>query len=482
MFRDTSEVGNDANTAPRSRAHRITSYVEQLRDELQNLLDSEALYLEHIQKLDTELSAFKRAYTNVDFERQQLQTLKEETDKQMNLLENQLQGYRIITLIDGDGAIFTNELISRGQAGGHTAAQMLSDTILQFLTSNYGGHQYQLWVYLFFNKRGLMDTFGRVGSWLTKTKFEDFCMGFNEAAERFLMVDVGSRKEAADAKIKAHLEAEIFLPQTYKIIFGGCHDNGYVTNLRSQITAGFKQKLILLPTYTEIAAGIAELELPVLTIRDLFLKEKLGIAPSDPIVPPGLGSLATSSRVRPTQTTVAVPGPDDNEKPDTRSGLVTESDIPQQYPSSYSSAAYTGQKRYPIRDRDSISSTGTDNSDEVINYHPTTFNGSRRINSNLALTKHNPPPCTLFYLANCKVGANCRYGHDYILKPEHFDELRDNAKKVPCVAVNKGEPCGWGDKCCWGHHCPLASKCFYLKLGRCRFVGADMHKEPKNQD
>lgn len=79
---------------------------------------------------------------------------------------------------------------------------MLSDTILQFLTSNYGGHQYQLWVYLFFNKRGLMDTFGRVGSWLTKTKFEDFCMGFNEAAERFLMVDVGSRKEAADAKIK----------------------------------------------------------------------------------------------------------------------------------------------------------------------------------------------------------------------------------------------------------------------------------------
>lgn len=125
----------------------------------------------------------------------------------------------------------------------------------------------------------------------------------------------------------------------------------------------------------------------MLTIRDLFLKEKLGIAPSDPIVPPGLGSLATSSRVRPTQTTVAVPGPDDNEKPDTRSGLVTESDIPQQYPSSYSSAAYTGQKRYPIRDRDSISSTGTDNSDEVINYHPTTFNGSRRINSNLVSMK-----------------------------------------------------------------------------------------------
>jgi len=55
---------------------------------------------------------------------------------------------------------------------------------------------------MFFNKRGLMETFGRIGNFVAKTRFEDFCMGFNEAAERFLMVDVGSGKEAADAKIK----------------------------------------------------------------------------------------------------------------------------------------------------------------------------------------------------------------------------------------------------------------------------------------
>jgi prefoldin subunit 5 len=62
-----------------------------LLDELQNLLDTDAQYREHIQKLETELSAFKRAYSNVDNERQQLQVLKEETDKQMNLLEDQLK-------------------------------------------------------------------------------------------------------------------------------------------------------------------------------------------------------------------------------------------------------------------------------------------------------------------------------------------------------------------------------------------------------
>lgn len=73
---------------------------------------------------------------------------------------------------------------------------------MQYLSTNHGTNQYQLWVYVFFNKRGLMDTFGRVGLISSKMKLEDFVLGFNQAAERFLMVDVGNAKEAADAKIK----------------------------------------------------------------------------------------------------------------------------------------------------------------------------------------------------------------------------------------------------------------------------------------
>lgn len=57
----------------------------------------------------------------------------------------------------------------------------------------------------------------------------------------------------------------------------GCHDNGYVTNLRSQITAGYKNKLILLKSYAEMASGIAEMDLPILTIPDLFVAQKLGV-------------------------------------------------------------------------------------------------------------------------------------------------------------------------------------------------------------
>lgn len=55
----------------------------------------------------------------------------------------------------------------------------------------------------------------------------------------------------------------------------GCHDNGYATSLRSLITAGFQDKLVLLRGYSESAAGIEDLGLPSMSIPQLFLADKL---------------------------------------------------------------------------------------------------------------------------------------------------------------------------------------------------------------
>lgn len=106
-----------------------------------------------------------------------------------------------------------------------------------------------------------------------------------------------------------HLEDNIRLPQTYRIIFGGntaflsslhrhplnsslgSHDNGYVNVLRSVITAGFRDKLILIPGYTDVAVDIKALMLPELRIPNLFMTTKL-VSPSYMSIasgpPPGL--------------------------------------------------------------------------------------------------------------------------------------------------------------------------------------------------
>ena len=60
------------------------------------MLSNEASYRDQIQKLETELSVYKRAYTDVDAERRQLEKLKHDAEKEKVLLENQLKVARYI--------------------------------------------------------------------------------------------------------------------------------------------------------------------------------------------------------------------------------------------------------------------------------------------------------------------------------------------------------------------------------------------------
>lgn len=60
----------------------------------------------------------------------------------------------------------------------------------------------------------------------------------------------------------------------------GCHDNGYVTTIRSHITSGFKHKFILLKSYSDPAAGFHDLRLPDFSIPNLFIAQKLTASPT----------------------------------------------------------------------------------------------------------------------------------------------------------------------------------------------------------
>ncbi|KIM81183.1 hypothetical protein PILCRDRAFT_821629 [Piloderma croceum F 1598] len=311
---------------------------------------------------------------------------------------------------------------------------MLFQSVRQYFLSTFSldVDQKNFWVHVFYNKRGLMDALGHAGHWAAKQGFEDFSIGFNQAAERFVMVDVGNGKEAADAKVKVMLDDFIQSPQTSKILFGGCHDNGYITSLRSAMTGGFKDKLVLLRGYKVSEAGIDKLGLPSMTIANLFLETKLIPSPHSPI-------------------------------PEQRSDSWS--------PVSENGARPAGQLNYAsVASTPKLDVTGNTNDDHRAS--PKT----RHINPNIQLSKHNPPPCTLHYLAHCKFGAGCKYGHNYLLEPEHYDTIRENAKKSPCPAVNRNEECTYYDYCCYGHFCPHGTKCYFNAMGTCKFVGARMHK------
>ena len=105
---------------------------------------------------------------------------------------------RVVVLIDGDGTIFLPSLIAGGKEGGHEAASRLTEEIQAYLAP----HQFQLHVYVFHNKRGLMNTLKLCGYRAAAAAFDDFVVGFNRAAERFAMIDAGEPKEGVDHKIR----------------------------------------------------------------------------------------------------------------------------------------------------------------------------------------------------------------------------------------------------------------------------------------
>ncbi|KAF8974358.1 hypothetical protein BDZ97DRAFT_1911551 [Flammula alnicola] len=396
MFYENTDTQLQLSSQP---SNRVNVYFEQLRGEILTILDNETGSRDTIRRLETELGF-----------------INEQADKQKEDLENQLKGHRIVTLLDGDGAIFHNNLIVQGQPGGHIAAQRLSDSIIQHLTSTNGANQISA----------------------AKVKFDEFIMGFNQAAERFIMLDVGSAKEAADAKIKGkHCWKTNQTSTDREDNFGGCHDNGYTTTLRSQITAGFKHKLILLRGYTDMAAGINELELPSFSIPDLFIPQKLVIAPTLTPSSPPLASLPKAVLSQP----ASAPAPEAPAVFKSPPSIIqqgfealpfasVEPEVPvPKSPPSYSSAVQTpALKRVITPELDSSGSTsssdGSDDNDSLPNLRPSLTNSkSRRVNPNIPLSKHKPPPCTLFYLSSS----------------EHFNEIRVNAKKSPCPSRNKGE-------------------------------------------
>ncbi|KAJ7742450.1 hypothetical protein DFH07DRAFT_41439 [Mycena maculata] len=453
-YQNRIELGFDQlkSKSPSILSRTLTN---QTSDDVYKFMNHEKSSQETIRKLENELSVYKLAISGLEAERDRFRKLQDETVKEVTFLKDQVKGHRVVTLIDGDGSIFSSDIIAQGQHGGHLAACSLSDSITQFLSTNYGAAPYQLWVYLFYNKRGLTDTFNRVGLGSLNKAYEDFVVGFNQATERFTMVDVGSMKEAADTKLRVYLDDDIRLPQTFKIIFGGCHDNGYASSLRSQMTAGFRDKLILLKGYTQMANAIAALDLPSLEIPDLFMPHKLAagcrwmpasnqvVTDTDPILdessPMLLGEPDETDSTGPSYSRVLQGAAPNREKSPREQSPSTEAS---------GEASYTG------------------------------FPGTRHIIPGIRLSKHKPPPCTLFYLSNCKHGTQCKYGHDYLMSEEHFQELRDNAKLGPCPMINRDEVCTWGDACCYGHYCPHSTKCPFYKLGKCKFRGVDMHRDP----
>ncbi|EIN10580.1 hypothetical protein PUNSTDRAFT_142559 [Punctularia strigosozonata HHB-11173 SS5] len=462
----------------------IENHLRGLTDEVSRLITGKNTeYHRRITELQADLDVYKRCYIDSKTVEQnakgELNTLALQWESEKKVLEAQIielkgSARRVICLIDGDGTIFAQEFLAEGHAGGINAAKKLMKDVREYLAPD---NDVDVWAYIFYNHSGLAYALAR-GGYAERSLFDDFVTGFNRADERFLMIDVGGGKELADARLRVYLNDHIKSPQTKTIFFGGCHDNGYYSTLSSLITQGYGERIVLLPGYTEIAAEIKKLPLRSLKTENLFMAEKIPDANAPrPHISPSNSPPAVASPLSLRKTSASSP-----RAPPGLSNVVTPMGSTSAIPFTYKAVAARSENvtgSPPTGDAHSNSDESEDGFTVAHTWRRPAIKAQkpRRIDPNVPLWKHTPPPCTMFYLIECKLGGSCKYGHDYQLTSDDMDLLRTAARSNPCMSINSGAACPHGDACIYGHKCPQGRHCQYKQQGNCKFTGKNMHSE-----
>jgi len=108
-----------------------------------------------------------------------------------------------LVLIDGDGMIFNDDLIKKGEIGGKEAASMLWDAVKDYVQVELPDLplDHKIMTRIYANLKGLGDVCHKAGILHQPSTLEEFARGLTGSKHLFDFVDVGMGKDRADDKI-----------------------------------------------------------------------------------------------------------------------------------------------------------------------------------------------------------------------------------------------------------------------------------------
>jgi len=381
-------------------------------------------------------------------------------------------------IIDGDGAVFREELISQGEQGGTTAAHELHSQIENYLKEKHNLSQLEVFVQVFLSMDGLskaLFTSGAIKNTDERNILFKFARGFNSASPLFSFVDVKHGKEMADNKVRELFKVMEKNVHCRALILGGCHDSGYVPFLES-----FRRnaKISLLET-TPAAANFRALPFQRITFPTIFRSDPL---PTRPVMaPPGFSAPYSVPTKSSPVITYAAPVLASAKPPSPPSGgpkVEGARKESESRPGSSASVGRAGLSSSQVIDISSHKKHSKERCFYQLNKKdqrvdvalPKTDNGARDAFDEK--TRRNGANfCNRFHLqGSCKAfdaNGRCPYIHGERLGAAEQAILKHRARGLPCVA---GSQCR-DMLCTSGHHCATPKACFYGD--GCRF--ADMH-------
>ncbi|KAI0347351.1 hypothetical protein BDW22DRAFT_1351774 [Trametopsis cervina] len=185
----------------------------------------------------------------------------------------------IFCVIDGDGYSFSLTQFARGVEGGKESLARLQESIYRGLDMWDRKPRPELSIKVFLNKAGLWNLLKyKERREDLSEKTDEFLQGFCKYVPGCDVVDVGRGKEVVDNKVREEIRRAVTNRKYTHIIFGGCHDTGYIPFLETLMREheDARKMLYLMPAYP-IDFAYTALNLPQLKPLDsVFNRRKLG--------------------------------------------------------------------------------------------------------------------------------------------------------------------------------------------------------------
>ncbi|CAE7195685.1 hypothetical protein P3342_009939 [Pyrenophora teres f. teres] len=450
--------------------HQMQSF--RLSDEAREQFVSEILA--KYQALAEEHTNLKNDYMSERDIRRNYQRTVEEKQALVGEHERQLQASSfVLALIDGDGAIFQDALLqAAGGNGGSEAASRLYHAIRGHVASLYNNSaNWPIMVQIYLSLDKLAIKLASVGLLRSPQEFRAFAQSFSVNQALFSIIDVGQGKERADHKIKEMLRTFSDNPTCRHIIFGGCHDAGYLLNLEHFKHDVHKASQITLLETTPAYRGFTDLNnFKRARFDDVFKKEPL---PDYAPLINGFGQLAVQS---PVQLAVQPSNRSNTNIASTSPTMISRSAMspsPSVTPLSStttaesnkdSSWAAIGKTGAPMNGSISIAPNTTATTTKSKKKYAYYNRAEQRLDEplpskdpaaaaslELRMKKVGKKMCNHWHLGgHCENGAFCNFQHEPKLTPGELNALRYKTRSLAC----KNRYCENID-CYLGHQCAL---------------------------
>ncbi|KAL9003254.1 MAG: hypothetical protein Q9188_003869 [Gyalolechia gomerana] len=186
----------------------------------------------------------------------------------------------VSVLVDGDGMIFEDDMIRKGETGGKEAAARLWNEIKDYVHEKLPDvpSECRIVTRIYANLKGLADVCYKSGIVERANLLEEFYRGFTGSKILFDFVDVGPGKDRADEKITELFKLHLSDYHCHHIFFGCSHDNGYARLLEQYTEPTLTKRITLLegvPFEKELNSMRSQYS--TVKFEDLFRTNKINI-------------------------------------------------------------------------------------------------------------------------------------------------------------------------------------------------------------